>query len=348
MKESSNLLILGAGASMDYGFPSGADLKKRALSLLNDEQGDKYNLLARAGEKLGFDHSDLLIFSQKLKNAELDDSIDAFIEANCEDPDINKLSNIAKCIIALLIASSEEPKKLDIRPSWYYELFKKMYSGRNSYSRFFDNKINFVTFNYDRSLEQFLLNTIAKQFNKTRSDCIKSLNKSFKIIHVHGSLGKIWVDKGSVGYKEYSPILNNADDLLEAASKIKLITDKINPVLDSEFLKARVLISESDILHFIGFGYHVNNMERLGFDKPYKLLQPKFKEGEIAINKIRDDKVFGTVKGMSQQKVLECIRKYYLGTVAYIPSSSSESYGLAENVDNSTTALEYITIAPFD
>jgi len=351
MKENSNLLILGAGASMDYGFPSGTDLKERAIALVANNKTTEYSLLVKAGGKMGFDHTDLLIFKQKLKKANLDDSIDAFIEANNDDQDIEKLTNMAKCIIALLIATCEDPKKLfETQPSWYYELFKKMYTGRNSYNRFFENKLNCITFNYDRSLEEFLLTTVAKQFGKPQSDCIKDLSKNFQVVHVHGSLGDIWKSKSSPDYRDYSPTLKNADDLVKAANKIRLITDEIDPMLDSEFTKANSLIRSSDTVHFIGFGYHVNNMERIGFADPStELLGPIESKGSIAINGNRDDKFFGTIKGINQQKVLECVRKYYLNTVAYSPSAGSDRYGLARSVDDSVDAFEYVVdVAPFD
>ncbi len=349
MKESSNLLILGAGASMDYGFPSGVGLKKQAIELIDNSQTAEYKLLAEAGEKMGFDHTDLSIFNQKLKKAKLDNSIDAFIEANHGDKDIEKLTNIAKCIIALLIIACENPKKLDkTQTSWYYELFKKMYTGRNSYGRFFDNKINFITFNYDRSLEQFLLSTVVNQF-RPQSDCAEDLSKNFQIIHVHGSLGDIWKSKGSACYKDYSPTLKNTDELVEAASKIKLITDDINPALDSEFTKAKDLICSSDTVHFIGFGYHVNNMERLGFADPStEFLGTVKSKGSVAINRHRDDKFFGTTKGISEQKALECVKKYNLNITPYSPDAGSSRYNLVTNINDSVTALKYLDIAPFD
>ena len=86
-------------------------------------------------------------FSQELHYSRI--SVDAFLEHRPEYLQIGKLS------IALCIMAHEHEKKLfNAQRNWYDYLRIKLNS---SFDEFGDNKLSIITFNYDRSIEHYLL-----------------------------------------------------------------------------------------------------------------------------------------------------------------------------------------------
>ena len=56
----------------------------------------------------------------------------------------------------------------------------------NSIETIFEN-VAFITFNYDRSLEFFLLTTLKNRYQKTEQECAAKL-KNIPIVHLYGKL----------------------------------------------------------------------------------------------------------------------------------------------------------------
>ena len=59
----------------------------------------------------------------------------------------------------------------------------------STFEEFGNNKLSIVTFNYDRSLEHYLLNSLMTLHGKTRDECAQALKK-IPIVHVYGQLGE--------------------------------------------------------------------------------------------------------------------------------------------------------------
>lgn len=84
---------------------------------------------------------------------------------------------------------SEEEKKHD----WYFELFDRLtgdISDPNNLEAINENKIKFLTYNYDRSLDQFLFESLFYSFS-SRRDIIQDLVLNFDITHVYGKLAML-------------------------------------------------------------------------------------------------------------------------------------------------------------
>lgn len=332
MKIAENTFVLGAGASMGYGFPSGAGLKDSAIETLSNKNNEEYKIVLKAGKELDYQKEDITAFIKGLKAATRDRSIDEYIESQHKNPNIRKLSQVAKCIIAIQIIKGEQDEALTTDRSWYDSLFDKMYRGNNSFVRFFDNKTSFITFNYDRSLERYLLLETMRVFGEEENECRERLKDAYKVIHVHGSLGDLWEsEEYNNEYRPYSNSWQDPKDVAKAAQRIRLITDDIEPAADSQFQEARRLIEEADTVHFIGFGFHQNNMRRLGFLEP------------DVISK-ESHKFFGTVKGVSDQDIIMFARNYGLTTSAYL----GVNFRLTQSVTNRNTAYNFMEMAPFD
>ena len=242
-------LILGAGASKAYGFPTGSELVQRVLewSDVGMDEGKYYFYLHNK-----IDKEKLQAFRNALKYSGKM-SIDAFLEYRPEFIDIGKIA-IALALIDCETVNNVFDTKL---PNWYQYLSSLLSSSFEDFSK---NKLRILTFNYDRSLEFYLLRTIQSSYNKPIIDCVTAL-KSIPIIHLHGDLGNIPEFDGNQS-REY----NKGKGLPEiniAANRIKIIHEGIDN--DPQFNEAHTILNKTDVLCFLGFGYHHKNMERLGF-----------------------------------------------------------------------------------
>ena len=81
---------------------------------------------------------------------------------------------------------------------WYEYLSVKLNS---SFEEFGENKLSVITFNYDRSLEHYLLNSLINLHGKTCDECVKALAQ-IPIVHVYGQLGeRPYPQQGSQMYR---------------------------------------------------------------------------------------------------------------------------------------------------
>ena len=113
MIEKPTVLVLGAGASYDYGFPTGrgllmdacADILDRAHSTTRGVR-DPDTPLQRSLIECRFSWDEILTFARKLR-ASNQPSVDEFV---ADQPDYVK---IGKAVIASVILSSEKEGKLE-------------------------------------------------------------------------------------------------------------------------------------------------------------------------------------------------------------------------------------------
>ena len=137
------VLILGAGASADYGFPTGRQL---LLKICEEARPDAslYDFLCNW---MAVPRPLIEQFAYALQNSAAP-SVDLFLENRKDFEEIGKLA-----IAATLIPYEDYKAFLPTnKPRWYETLFHLMVEG----GRFEDNKLSVITFNYDRSLEAFL------------------------------------------------------------------------------------------------------------------------------------------------------------------------------------------------
>src|SRR3989344_1691894 len=239
------VLILGAGASAPYGFPVGTQLWEELCDKL--KTGHLYDFLLSNG----FSADDILNFRKNLFESGKT-SIDAFLEHRTEFLDIGKLA------IATVLTSYENSETLYDAgvDKWYKFLYEKM--NVSSPEEFANNKISIITFNYDRSIEHFLFNSLKNTYGKSDEDCAREISK-IKIIHLHGSLGYLpWQDKDGKHYQKD----NSPEDIIRAAKNIRIIHENID--MNTDFIDARKILAEAERVYILGFGYHEINVQRLG------------------------------------------------------------------------------------
>src|SRR5262249_16422014 len=133
-------------------------------------------------------------------------------------------------------------------------LFNAMASQASGDS-FLQNQVSIVTFNYDRSLEQFLYRAIRARFAVDERMALEFYRK-ISIVHVHGKLSPLEVvaDGGRPYSKETTP-----DIIKEAAAQIKIIHEGGMDV----FGRALHYLRGARQVFFLGFSFHHKNLERL-------------------------------------------------------------------------------------
>jgi len=244
------VFILGAGASFGFGYPLGKNLVEIILKNIDPDNPDNAIELFKG---LGFSEDEIISFRNQLRLSAAP-SIDNFLEPRGEDE-----RYLGKLLIAYALIPFEKTEPLFYDSSWYITLLNKL---KSTFVDFEKNKLSFITFNYDRSLEHFLMTALVNQFNKTEQQVAEKLNK-IPIIHLYGKLGMLpWEAVKSGEYsRAYNPKV--LPHLLRRSSKsLKIIYDKIE--LDNEdFRQAKKILSNARKIYFFGFGYHADNLERL-------------------------------------------------------------------------------------
>lgn len=228
------VLILGAGASMDFGFPSGRQLKKMIVDFLGQKESDQFKQLLH----LGHSEEEIKEFRISLFRSG-STSVDAFLEHRGEFEILGKTA-IAQ---SLLPYEKEMDRVFATENNWYEYLFGRMRNQCNDFNR---NSVSVLTYNYDRSFERFLKNAYKNTYG------IASLNNDqFKIpvVHLHGTL-------------VYSPKMSDERQMiLLSRDSIKVIHDEIDD--DPGFKKTHGFLTNAKCVIFLGFGYDDTNLRRL-------------------------------------------------------------------------------------
>jgi hypothetical protein len=254
MIERKTTLILGAGASAPSSFPTGYKLLREVV-----EKITPYNLVpnyavlehANLLRQLGYDIPLISKFREALLKSGKT-SVDAFLEFRPE------FIPIGKAVIAIALIQCEQEKhlfKCDGK-SWYEYLFNQL---NTRFEEFDQNQLSILTFNYDRSLEHFLFTALKNASGKPDDGCAEKL-KSIPIIHLHGDLGEL-PPLGNTLVRPYNTTIS-LEALRIATQRIKIIHEGV--ANDPQFQLAHKILSESEVVCFLGFGYHPLNMERLG------------------------------------------------------------------------------------
>jgi hypothetical protein len=245
-------LVLGAGASVPYGFPSGIELRKRILQ--NNKESNWNKLLS----ELEFEDKDFITSFYFDFNISKILSIDNFLER------YPKYLSIGKLAIAFALIPFENHHDLfeidDPPERWYCELWNKL-STQNLH-HLPSHKLKIITFNYDRSLEYFLYNVIKHSYpDATENKCAEFL-KMLDILHIHGKLGNLpWEGNSSRPYKpDPTP-----EQYKIAREQIKIVSEQ--DIKRDLFNDPVQYLSNVQRIFFLGFGYDESNFNRLSMER---------------------------------------------------------------------------------
>jgi len=206
--------------------------------------------VAEIARQAGFAQEQWGLFQEALRRS-AQASIDAFLERR---PDFRELGKLL--IAANILRCEREGPFFGTEDHWYPMLADKLDDPFDTLD--FSNTA-IVTFNSDRSLEQFLFQCLCNRHNKGPDDVATALSR-LRIIHVYGQLGPLdWLVTGG---RKYSPDLN-ANAVRLAAQGIQIIAEGRDD--SPELRQAREAIEGAEYVIFLGMAYHPDNMRRLGF-----------------------------------------------------------------------------------
>lgn len=294
MIEKKTVLVLGAGASQYYGYPSGRELVRIILHFLNKSNVE--NWIERLINEYGIINRDYISsFSNELFNSGIM-SIDEFLEYRPE------FIKIGKLLIALALIPYEDNSRLfDLNKrdqSWYEYLLNKL---RSPKTEFKNNSLSIITFNYDRSLEQYFFTALKSTYGIEDAECAEIV-KSIPIIHVYGILDWLpWQIEGGRSYDNHF----YPNQIKKAADSIIIMSEDRDR--SAEFDQAFKLLKEAEAGYFLGFGYHDMNLKRLRINKANKIFFKQVPNKQTIPN---CRQFYGTSFGLGNSEIDSIQRKW--------------------------------------
>jgi hypothetical protein len=307
MIDRPTLFILGAGASKPYGYLTGAELRADIIKNFSNYFQKLENITPAASR-------DIKKFVDTFSKSSLI-SIDRYLSLNPATAQGGKMG------ITLSILNSEKNSSFredieDPNEDWYTYLFNRMMDGlnkRDDYKKFSENKVAFITFNYDKSLEYILYESFYHSFYQNRQDIEKNIENliSFPIIHVYGTVDEFktleW--PGHNYRKDFKDFFS-----IENLSKGIMV---IGEERAGESIKEQIkkLLPNYKRIFFLGFGYAKENLDAIDFAK----------------NVSHKTFVYGTAKGMTKKEIKDIS--------GYFPIIPGETYYIQETEESIDTTF---------
>ena len=259
MISKKTVFILGAGAHIPYGFPSGKELIRNVVAQLRVAQNHSDLNLRALPQRSGVNsqyvqQQNIARFIDSLSQAG-QASIDTFLNANQHMGGYDVLGKVG---VAQTLLQSEanfltaKTHEKNTQYDWFEYLFEKMADGIGKVEHFFrDNHISFITFNYDRLLEFKLFNSLKNSFNIASDQDVLNMVSAIPIHHVYGSLG------------EFEP--SRFGDLNQWESSFKSINTiyEVSAGQSDAVNSAISALNEAEKICLLGFGFHHENVSLL-------------------------------------------------------------------------------------
>lgn len=282
------VFILGAGASRPYRFPTGKELRREICFDFPEQY------------KIFLSKTSLTPAKQEAYNSIAENFKDTFYKSSMKSIDLFLINNpqfkkIGKEAILFRILHAEANSKFredveDESKDWYMLLFDYIKSYLINLETRQKNDISFITFNYDRSLEYFLYESVTNAYTNLVGIDIENELRKMKFLHVYGQIGKLEWQRCK---KEELPYGYNIDNI-----NIQNYTDQIRIIHDerlgSVIEEAKKLISDADEIYFLGFGFAPENLGILGIP-------------EILESNKKNRKIYATTKNFTDKERAQTI-----------------------------------------
>lgn len=296
MFERKTVFVLGAGASWHYNYPTGDDLVQcvlEKLKILIRCYDDDWGRHTKGGPGSAISSIDAIskIMGGEAENPKIVDFlqnfhdrlkyvnppvIDYFFQSN------DDLRDIGKLMIAWAILDREsqyervgnfnrerlKQSRKEHRDDWYRYVLYKMLIGCNDYNDVFENNVNFITFNYDVSLDHFLYKGLKQiAFMKPDSVPADEIKRQLKrrIHHVYGFVREKdpFSDLDISFEPPNSSTIEKHKDIVESAYAASQSIDTIAGL--KRDIPKHVLnkLEEAQDIYVLGFGFDEMNCESL-------------------------------------------------------------------------------------
>lgn len=265
-------MVVGAGASHEYGLPTGLVLKDRISSHLDFSVDDWRKLTGgnpaiRTIIQSDSRPSELLKAAEVIRRAlPLAISIDNLIHTHRASADITRLAKLAISQSILesekgsLLYSEDDHFLLGKTKGWLHPFFQILSEGCD-FSELPERlrRISLIVFNYDRCVEHYLVHAIARYYIVSIEDAAAAIS-NLEIIHPYGTVAPLpWQDerKGIAFGASMNP-----DQIALSETRIRTFTEGTED--DTTTVgRIRRCVAEAEIKVFIGFAFHNLNLDVL-------------------------------------------------------------------------------------
>ena len=260
MITKETIFILGAGASAPYGYPTAKGLREFIIREFRKQYSEFLRDKRKIFEediKAAINKFSYLIQSFKQSSTK---SFDLFLSRNKENYYDDGKFILAWCILYFeMISKFNEDIEIP-ETDWYTYLFNEMTSEMTKSTdleKYKENRLKIITFNYDRSLEEFLSESLFFSFAGDRKDVTK-FSDWIKVYHVYGKIYDLQWENPEQGEKYQT---NNILELAEKAkNNIQIIYDERRTQIE----EIQGIIASAQRIFFLGFGYSRENLEAIG------------------------------------------------------------------------------------
>ena len=295
MFPDNTVFILGAGSSKPYGLPLGSEINSLIIEVSKSLQSSNIwkrnpliDDLLKIMNELDFNKSELISFASTLRKSNIS-SIDRFLNIRRND-----YGFLGKHLLSFFLLEFEKEQNVFSNSNvddWLKFLWNK-YICQKSLEDFNNANVSFLTFNYDRVLEYFLINSISESYGVSKIVAVNVL-ENIKVIHIHGQIGFLHKEPSLLENRDFFTdfIHFNSDinfnTVTRAAKSIRLIHE----TREKNYLKKIIedILINAQTIYFLGFGYDKMNIETLGLDKI----------------DLSDKSIYGTAFGMNEKEINE-------------------------------------------
>jgi hypothetical protein len=267
------VFVVGAGASAEFGMPSGPALQKRIGSALDFRlsEGDR-NLYSLLVERFKSDVNRYINAANELSRMirefpfeSIDEALYWFSSSHPEVVTLGKATIVRAILSAERLSAISSPERYAdperyAKGRWLnhflqmaVELLKREQI-KESFS-----KVTIINFNYDRVIEHFIYSELHTKLKVTEDEA-KDAISALKIIRPYGKAGSL-VWQGVASSVPFGADLESDHDQLFSLSKnvytyTEPVTEQVGQDIEAAIKGARLVV-------FLGFGFHQQNMRLL-------------------------------------------------------------------------------------
>ena len=263
------VFVVGAGASDEFGLPVGSQLVASIALALNFNRDASGNLLGHQaffdllGSKYGQDAGQYHRAATELATKVTEfDSIDEALHWFSARPDIVSLGKAS--IVREILAAERRSDIFNAlnaandANTWLPSFLSVVIGSQTreqAVKAAFQN-VTIINFNYDRTIEHFLLARLQSKFGLNTDEAEGAIS-TLKIIRPYGSVGPLpWQDTDGVSFG--AELGGDHQKLFALADNVRTYTEQnVTATIRSDVQSA---ITAARIIVFLGFGYHQTNM----------------------------------------------------------------------------------------
>jgi hypothetical protein len=287
LPSKSLVLVLGAGASFEFGLPLGAELKEKIANALDIRIGDFGRRDHKYGDESVFsaisqianypaggvdEINAMLVSARHISDAmTLAMSIDNFIDSHRDDVRIATCGKLAvvSCVLAaekkslLYVDLSKHDSRLNyaaVDETWLTPFFRLVVENcqkTDVEARL--RSIGIITFNYDRTVEHFLFHALQLYYQET-PEWAATVLRSLDVHHPYGQVGPLpWVGtQHSIAFGAEPRV----PQLIQLSKQLLTFSEGTSAD-KSSISTIRHAIAYAKRVAFLGFAFHPLNMELL-------------------------------------------------------------------------------------